>query len=222
MSDGGFALLWGERPRPTRGPKPAMSVARIAATAVALADAEGLPAVSMQRVASELGFTKMALYRYVPGKTELLAIMVDTAVGPAPSPNGVVGWRAALETWALALFDAFRRHPWLLDATIGPRVIGPHELGWMEAAVAGLDGAGLTGAQRLDAVATVTGHIRMIAQQAAAAVTEADLGAGLSAVLRTRGADYPAIAAALADTAGRDDALAFGLGLILDGIARRT
>jgi AcrR family transcriptional regulator len=220
VSDGGFALLWGEPPRPTRGPKPAMSVARIAAAGIAIADAEGLAAVSMQRVAGELGFTKMSLYRYVPGKAELVAVMVDTAVD-RPPPPATVDWRAGLEAWALALFDVFRQHPWLLDATVGPRVIGPHELGWMEAAVASLAGTPLTGSRRLDAVATVTGHVRMIAQQAAAAASEADLGAGLAGILRTRHAEYPAVTAAFMDTEGRDDALTFGLRLILAGIAQR-
>src|SRR3954462_8643105 len=60
---GTVELLWGLRERPTRGPKPALSIERIADAAVAVADAEGLAAVSMQRVASELDFTKMSLYR---------------------------------------------------------------------------------------------------------------------------------------------------------------
>lgn len=220
MSDGGFALLWGDPPRPTRGPKPAMSVARIAAAGVAVADAEGLAAVSMQRVAGDLGFTKMSLYRYVPGKAELVAVMVDTTVGPPPQ-SGAGHWREGLEAWALALFDVFRRHPWVLDATVGARAIGPCELSWMEAAVACLAGTSLTGSQRLDAVATVTGHVRMIAQQAASALSEVDIGAGLAGILRTRHAEYPAVTAAFMDTEGRDDALVFGLRLILDGIARQ-
>jgi AcrR family transcriptional regulator len=221
VSDGGFALLWGDPPRPTRGPKPAMSVGRIVAAGIAVADAEGLAAVSMQRVASDLGFTKMSLYRYVPGKAELVAAMADTAIGPAPTLDGSGGWRLCLQTWAITLFGAFRDHFWLLDATVGPRVIGPRELAWMEAAVACLDGTALAGARRLDAVATVTGHVRMIAQQAASAVSESDLGAGLAAVLRTRAAEFPAVTAAFMDPDGRDDALTFGLELILDGIARK-
>lgn len=94
---GTVALLWGARPQPTRGPKPALSLERIAQAAVQVADADGLAAVSMQRVATELGVTKMALYRYVPGKAELIALMVDTAAGQPPLlDRGAGGWRAQL------------------------------------------------------------------------------------------------------------------------------
>ncbi|MEV6522678.1 TetR/AcrR family transcriptional regulator C-terminal domain-containing protein [Longispora sp. NPDC051575] len=77
-------LLWGPGPRPSRGPKPGLTLERIVAAAIAIADAEGLAAVSMQRVAGDLDFTKMSLYRYVPGKAELTALMVDAAMGPPP------------------------------------------------------------------------------------------------------------------------------------------
>ncbi|HEY1619933.1 MAG TPA: TetR/AcrR family transcriptional regulator, partial [Streptosporangiaceae bacterium] len=73
----GVDFLWGSRERPSRGPRPGLSVERIVAAAVGIADAAGLGAVSMQRVASEVGFATMALYRYVPGKTELISIMID-------------------------------------------------------------------------------------------------------------------------------------------------
>src|SRR5689334_22149881 len=75
-------LLWGPRERPSRGPKPGLTRDGIVRAAIGVADAEGLAAVSMQRVAAEVGFTTMALYRYVPGKNELVALMVDSAVGP--------------------------------------------------------------------------------------------------------------------------------------------
>ena len=69
--------LWGGRSGATRGPKPGLSLEGIAEAAIAIADAEGLAAVSMQRVAADLGFTKMSLYRYLPGKAELVALMVE-------------------------------------------------------------------------------------------------------------------------------------------------
>src|SRR2546430_15912316 len=90
---GTVELLWGLRERPTRGPKPALSIERIAAAAVAVADVEGMAAVSMQRVASELDFTKMSLYRYVTGKDELIAAMIEAAGGGPPDPSeGPGGW----------------------------------------------------------------------------------------------------------------------------------
>src|ERR1700712_5698711 len=89
-------FLWQERSKPTRGPKPALTLDQIADAAVAIADAEGLDAVSMQRVAADLGYTKMSLYRYLPGKAELVAAMVERALGGPPSIAVDGEWRAGL------------------------------------------------------------------------------------------------------------------------------
>ncbi|WP_432758609.1 TetR/AcrR family transcriptional regulator [Streptomyces lydicamycinicus] len=97
---GSVELLWGGRERPSRGPKPALSLERITRTAIALADTGGLGAVSMQRVAAELDFTKMSLYRYVPGKSELVALMIDRAMGEPPSaPSPDTAGRDGEEPW---------------------------------------------------------------------------------------------------------------------------
>jgi AcrR family transcriptional regulator len=229
-------LLWGSRAQPTRGPRPALSIDAIAQAAIRVADAEGLAAVSMQRVAAELGFTKMALYRYVPGKAELIALMVDTVAGAPPLlDRGSGGWRAQLGQWARRLLGLFQRHPWLLDATVGPRIMGPNELGWLEQAVAALDGTGLDGAEQMDAVVVLLGHVRTIAQQSRTATDppqydpEEQLGTAVVELLRSQGDRYPALAAALASASGRgsqDRALDFGLERIFDGlgvlIARRS
>jgi len=82
-------LLWGTRDRPRRGPRPSLSLDRIVAEAISLADAEGLANLSMQHLAERLGCAKMALYRYVPGKSELVALMVDTALGDPPQLLGL-------------------------------------------------------------------------------------------------------------------------------------
>src|SRR6201999_1132768 len=87
-----FELLWGDPQRPRRGPKPSLSLERIVAEAIALADADGLANLSMQHLAERLGCAKMALYRYVPGKAELVALMVDAGLGDPPSaPPGAPG-----------------------------------------------------------------------------------------------------------------------------------
>lgn len=212
-------FLWHERSRPTRGPKPALRLEQIADIAIAIADAEGLAAVSMQRVAAELGYTKMSLYRYLPGKAELVAAMLERAIGEPPAGGpGEIGWRAALTDWAERLLDRYLRHPWGLAATAGSRLIGPNELGWMERAL-GVLPAGLTGAERMDAVATLAGHVRMIAGQSGQ--RESELGATIALVLREHADRFPAVAAAMADIGahgGTDEAFGFGLARILDGI----
>ncbi|MFI9046578.1 TetR/AcrR family transcriptional regulator [Streptomyces sp. NPDC053427] len=237
---GSVELLWGGRERPSRGPKPALSLERITRTAMAIADIGGLGAVSMQRVAGELDFTKMSLYRYVPGKMELVALMIDTAMGepPAPAPaGGDGGWRPALREWAEQLAAAFRRHPWLLNATIGPRVMGPNELGWTERALSALADTNLNGGEQLDAVVVVAGHVRAITQVSAslglgsaqAKEPEQVMSAALNELLVGRSDRFPALTAALAsaeETDSRDQSLEFGLERILDGleahIARRA
>ncbi|MFE2856964.1 TetR/AcrR family transcriptional regulator [Streptomyces lavendulae] len=242
-------LLWGPPPGPpARGPRRGLTLEGIAGAGVAIADAEGLGGVSMQRVAAELAVTKMALYRYVPGKAELVALMAEAAMpDPAAGLDAALeragsGWRERLGAWARELLAAFRAHPWLLRATVGARAVGPREVGWLERALAALEGCGLSGAESMDAVVLVAGHVRGIAEQegvgsagvgsaggaggsvaggAAGGGPDVELGAVLGEVMRLRGADFPALGAVLASVArdgGQDQALDFGLERILDGI----
>src|SRR2546430_8383649 len=80
--------LWDLRDEQGKKPRVALTLPGIVKAAIYVADTDGIEAVSMQRVAGDLGFTKMSLYRHVPGKTELLGIMIDTAVGGPPDPSG--------------------------------------------------------------------------------------------------------------------------------------
>jgi len=214
-------LLWGERGGPRRGPRPTLTVGDLARVGIELADAEGLAAVTMQRVAEALGVTKMATYRYVPGKDELVALMADTAIGEPPSLDDIEGgWRPKLRAWTLAMFERMRAHPWALSATTGPRVTGPNELGWVERALAALDGVTLNGGQMLDVVVTLTGHIRTIVEQTADN-SEEKIVAGWAAVLESRADRFPHVVAALRSAArhdSRDQGLEFGLDRILDGV----
>src|SRR3954470_11732754 len=114
-----IAAAWGLRERPARGPKPGLSLERIVAAAVAVARAEGVEAVSMSRVARELGSSPMSLYRYVGAKHELRPLMGDPALGGAPAaPQRGPGWRAGIERWAGTFHDPLRRHPWVLRVPI--------------------------------------------------------------------------------------------------------
>ncbi|MEU4389934.1 TetR/AcrR family transcriptional regulator [Kribbella sp. NPDC023855] len=217
-------LLWGDPLPPTRGPKPAMTVEGITGAAIALADTDGLDAVSMQRVAAALSFTKMALYRYVPGKAELVALMTDVAMGlPPDRPRRP--WREALMTWALDLYAAFEKHPWLLLSTVGRRELGPNELTWMDHGVRALTESGLNGGQQLDAVLTVVGHVRTVAQQSlsmpggSTGVTEEHITSALSEVLATQSERFPGLAVAMRSIDGQQNkGLTFGLDVILDGL----
>jgi AcrR family transcriptional regulator len=221
-------LLWGAHAQPKRGPKPALSLEQIVRTAIDIADTEGMAAVSMQRLADELGFTKMAMYRYVPGKTELVALMTDLAPGPPPDLASVPGgWRPQLREWGLRLFDALHAHPWVLAATIGLRVLGPNELGWTEAALATLAGTRLDGAEQLDTIMLVSGHVRSLAQQTAPSphstwgLTERQYTAAMAELVHDHPGNFPALTAVLAAATGsskRELGLEYGLDRILDGL----
>ncbi|MFE2548167.1 TetR/AcrR family transcriptional regulator C-terminal domain-containing protein [Streptomyces sp. NPDC059355] len=95
----------------------ALTLERIIAAAVTVADAEGLAAVSMRRVAGELRAAPMSLYRHVADKDDLLTRMMDTAIAEHPLPAAPPeGWREAIELAARQLWELFRRHPWFAPA----------------------------------------------------------------------------------------------------------
>ena len=101
-----------------REPEPDLGRGRILRAAVRIADAEGLDALSMRRVAAELGTGAMSLYRHVPGKEELLLLMRDAAFGEFPLPPVPPrGWRAQLEVSSRSLWALYRRHPWVARTT---------------------------------------------------------------------------------------------------------
>jgi len=213
-------LLWGEPSPPSRGPRPSLSIAAIADATVRTADADGLSAVSMQRVAESLGVTKMALYRYVRSKTELIAVTIEAAVGDPPR-LGADGWRDRIEEWAHLLRETWQRHPWLPEATVGDRVMGPREIAWTECPVAVLAEAGLTGTQQMDAVRLLSGHVRNTLTGAGSGTQLWTPGTGAGSLrtqLALREADYTAVLAATRSRVSPDHGWRFGLDLILDGI----
>lgn len=219
-------LLWGTREPTNRGPKPALSLERIAAVGLRIADTEGLAAVSMQRVAGELNFTKMSLYRYVAGKSELLAIMIEAAVGEPPDLSRMRrSWRGKVEEFLRQLAGHWQHHTWLPWATVGDRVMGPNEMGWIECAVSAFEGTGLTGGEILDAVFLLFGHIRNTQSMTTAGTQpwtpDKQLSPAITNVVPQYDERFPALTAAVR-AAGRnalhDNGREFGVRRILDGL----
>jgi AcrR family transcriptional regulator len=229
------AAAWGVRAHPGKGPKPGLSLERIVAAAVKIASRDGLDAVSMSRVAAELGASTMSLYRYVNAKDELVKLMIDAAWGPPPPPEAEpgVGWRAALSRWAWGMRTAFRRHPWAARVPISGLPVLPNEVAWFEQALADMQDSGLTEAEKASVIMLTSGYVRTLARLEsdlevavrAAGVTPDEWMAGYPRLL-TKLADpvrYPAltkfIAAGVFDRADEpDDEFIFGLERILDGI----
>jgi len=224
-SSGSIAsVLWPREPAPRRGPKPSLSREQIAEAAIRLADANGLDAVTMQSLAEQLARPKMSLYRYLPGREELIAFMADQALGEPPKLTGL-GWRSGLREWAARAWPVFLAHRWLQAVMVGPRVFGPNELGWMESALGALADSGLDQAEQLDAVVLLSGHLRGMAAQEPAEGggmgAESGSAALMSDLLITNGEIFPLAASAFAATRrdGRaDQALEFGIDRILDGL----
>lgn len=228
---------WGLRERPSKGPRPGLSLDRIVRAGIGIAAAEGIGAVSMGRVAKELGVSTMSLYRYVSAKDELYVLMEDTAMGPPPpmSPD-VTGWRARLEWWARAQREVCHRNLWLLRIPVSSPPASPHSLQWMEAGLAALTGTGLDEGRKISVIMLVGGYVR----------NEATLMADLDAAMTARGlapdevmrryertvdaltapdpGRYPALRQLLGSgvlgvpDASPDMEFEFGLGCLLDGV----
>ena len=162
-------LLWGRIELGSRGPKQGLDVADVARAGIALADAEGLGAVSMRRVAQAVGRGTMSLYTYVPGKAELLDLMLDTVLGerarevPAPGDD----WRAGVEASARGAWAFYERHPWVLDIAGARALLGPSELDAYEAQVRLFDGLGLTAVDQTRMVGVVASFVRGAARAVA-------------------------------------------------------
>jgi AcrR family transcriptional regulator len=158
-------LLWGKREKPRRGPKATLDVETIVRTAIELADQKGLEAASMRCVATALGKGTMSLYTYVPGKGELLDLMVDRALGDGdPFERTGDGWRADLELLMRHQWAFYERHPWVLDVSTARAGLGPNEMAAYEQALATVDGLGLTGAEMVMVVSFVSQWVRSAAQ----------------------------------------------------------
>ncbi|WP_162448698.1 TetR/AcrR family transcriptional regulator [Phytoactinopolyspora mesophila] len=146
-------LMWGLTTPSSRGPKASLNVEKIVRTAIGIADAEGLDAVSMRRIAEELGFTTMSIYRHIPSKEDLLDLMQDAAaeipadVDFADMPQD--NWREAIHWWAQHNLMMFRRHPWWLDLPISAPPMGPHHVRWMEQILHALRPTGLPADEKL-------------------------------------------------------------------------
>lgn len=173
-----MALLWRtdhpdeDRRAPAPGPRPTLGVEAIVSAAVAVADEEGMAALSMRAVGERLGRTAMALYTYVPGKSELLDLMYDAVhaelpAGPQyPDPEN---WRTALTRWAEDALAFHLRHPWVLRVSQARPVLGPHEYAGLDTLVGLLEGTGLEAPLLRRLIGTLFHFVRGSAQTVAEA-----------------------------------------------------
>ncbi|MBE8477149.1 TetR/AcrR family transcriptional regulator [Streptomyces justiciae] len=224
-------LLWDTGKRPSRGPKPTLTLDRIVEAAVRVADAEGLEAVSMRRIAGELGTGTMSLYRYVPGKGELLDLMLDRVQRPSENPADVGdgSWRSALEALGRATLALYRRHPWLLQVNQSRPILGPSALDGMEKILSRIKPMGLTDPELVSAIIMVDGYVVGAARtqlyqqevERRTGLTDTEFWQAQVPMLEKVMASgrYPLLATLSDDAFGTDfDHFEFGLQRMLDGL----
>jgi AcrR family transcriptional regulator len=232
-----YERVWGIRSSPTKGPKRAVSLDQIVEAGVQVALRDGIDAVSMARVAKEVGMSAMALYRYVASKNELLALMVDQAMGAMPDAATGDGWRAGLERWSKLELAKYREHGWALRLPIMGPPITPNQLIWMEQGLRCLRDTGLEAFEKLSVILMITNYTRgwatvssdIEAAQAAGDVTTLTVMASYGEII-TKVADpekyaelHKVVAAGVFEGGLEDDEepefdYHFGLNRLLDGI----
>lgn len=226
-------LLWDERPQSTRGPKAAFTPDDVVQAAIRIAGDEGLSAVTMHRVASLLGLTTMALYRYFPNKEALFDAVVDAGTGRPPRlAKPRADWRTEVARWAHAKRASLIARPWLAELPFVAAPHGPNWLSWLEAITDSLSRTGMRAADIGQMLSIVEGYTRgasdtavSLARARARGTSEAEWAAGVGADMGRAIGDprFPKFAAVLtAPSDGRprtlDESFDFGLQRVLDGI----
>lgn len=233
-----LALLWGSHSKPGRS---GLTVRSIVLAAIELAVEEGLDAVSMRHVAERLEVGTMSLYTHVPGKGELVDLMIDTAYGelyddvdaPSRQPGG---WRGGLEFVAARNWDLYRRNPWMLQIVDVRSTLGPNASLKYEAELRPLEGTGLSDVEMDSVLALVLSHVESTARakanqariQEESGMTDTEWWLSNAPILEKimDSSRFP-LASRVGQAAGEAHqsiadsahALTFGLERILDGIA---
>lgn len=221
----GVALTWGVQRARRTGPKPSLTVAQIARAGIGLADRHGLAGVTMAAVAEQLGCTKMALYRYVNTKTDLVHVLFDAAAGRPPNLENL-SWRPALVVWADGLLARYDRHPWAIDVPLGTAALTLNQARWLDAALGALRPTALDMEAKLNLVLLLNGHVLFAARLQRDRTTGA--GEDTPAVVPDAQRDgLPELVAALAsghlgDDEGPRSAYRWGLDCILDGVVAKA
>ncbi|MDX6261016.1 MAG: hypothetical protein QOH84_2704 [Kribbellaceae bacterium] len=223
--------LWGMEGPARPGPRPTFHISDIGNAAIKLADAAGLGAVSMSKVAAELGFTTMSLYRYVDSKDELYVVMLEQAFGAPVPVDPAADWRERITTWAVAFRDGLRRHPWVLQVPVVEPPLSPLQLEWMENGLRAFEETELTPAESLSAMLLVniyvrgTGALTVGAPQGTQKVSEANQLYVQRLAMLADPDRFPTIAGNLRSRPAEDfdvdydaDEFFFGLNAVLDGI----
>ena len=237
QSAGGHITIWERLDRTPTGPRVALTHDRIAKAAIEIADAEGLDAVSMRKLAQHLGVATMAPYRYVSSKDDLFELMVDAAHAKIviDRPAGQ-GWRPTLWAYAEQVRAITVEHAWIVGVHARlPGVLTPHMAAVVEQVLESMDDLDVDVDSKMAVLSTVTAfaHGATAAEVAQHQLmsrhgwtTDDDVRGAYHPYMAslTSSGRYPKLVDYLVNGSNEDDGtwqFEFGLGCLLDGIAAR-
>ncbi|WP_454041863.1 TetR/AcrR family transcriptional regulator [Cellulosimicrobium sp. Marseille-Q8652] len=169
-----LALLWDPPTPATRGRKPRLTLDDVVRAGTAVAQEGGLDALSMRRVATELGVGAMSLYTYVPGRTELVDLMIDRAYSELDLPAAGDPWRQALAQYAHEMWNLYLRHPWILQTNMWRAPLAPHVLDAQEAGLRTIVDTGLDEIQVVETLSLLDNYVQGLARATIAESAEQD------------------------------------------------
>ncbi|MFB7142354.1 TetR/AcrR family transcriptional regulator [Gottfriedia sp. NPDC056225] len=157
----GVAISWGVASKPQRGPKRELSIEQIVGAAIEIADRDGIEAVSMNRVATSLGYTTMSLYRYIPSKDDLLLLMQEAASKDANfTSNSDMDWRSKMREYFRTNMEVFQKHHWFADIPISGVPITPNQLKFVDYALYTMRDLPLNDYEKMSFVLLLSGYSR--------------------------------------------------------------
>ena len=200
-----------------------LSKDRVVTAAISLADEGGLEALSMRKLAQELGVEAMSVYYHVANKDEILKQILDRVVGEFELPSASGDWRMALRSSAISAHEVLVRHPWACPLMMSPAMIGPARLAYMEALLGRLRRAGFSANMTHHAYHALDSHILGFTMWEVGYTTGIrelpDAGAGLQRQISFD--DRPYLVEHMGEhtkPGGGKSEFEFGLDLILDGL----
>ncbi|MEU6176797.1 TetR/AcrR family transcriptional regulator [Streptomyces coeruleorubidus] len=227
--------LWERMERPAPAPRTSLTLERIAAAAVEIADEEGGAAVTMRRLAAKLGVAPMAAYRHVDGKDDLWALMIDRVSRELTVPDGTTDWREVLRSYALQTRELMLAHPWMAVMPTPVIMLTPSRMAVAERGLSVLAAHGLDADSGMAVLRAVTSFVHGAAQTEIA-LRDYQERHGWTSGDETRQAlapqmrylmstgRYPAFEQYALGATRKDDRaweFVFGLDCVLDGIAQR-
>ena len=230
-------LIWAE-PEPDGALlHPRLTRPEVVAALLRIADADGLPAVSLERLTADLGAAGMSLRHHIRRPGDLEDLLIDGVFAELALPEGRPGeWRTDMRAGAYQLREAIGRHPWFARLTFRRPLFGPQALGWLERTMAVLEGAGLDVTVASAYAGIITGHVmgtamceaeeaemeRVRAGDRSTHERHFDVASFLDGIVE--GGRYPAFSRFLRAGARHltaDESFEIGLDALLDGLASR-